>query len=369
MADYNPAKEAHLLQYNNVSNEVLVDVTRYALDGDAEKYIEMGYSTYLNLEPVIRIRDGCGDFGSGGCQALLNKNSDDLSVRNISRTSDISTDVKIYYNWEHTEGLSSSMARTMTAAGRNRENFVKTITVYCDYQTCTFNRYEMENIFCSKPIIEYRLEVMQLRKLKEFYDNLVKCVIVQKSKRGEIRRMAAAAVVGDVDGENFVVVPDENVRESMDVYEIFEQTLNYKCNINSHNVLCIMETYRHRPGYIFHEQYYVSWIKRDINGIIANIIPSVVKTMVLELVRKNDMLIADLKTKFDSFTSQMVRIRKEILTKIPNSIKIAVEESTKERNIIIEDLKVQLYNLNKRIELLDKEEERGESENRRPKFT
>ncbi|KAF5292038.1 hypothetical protein FQA39_LY14099 [Lamprigera yunnana] len=75
MADYNPAEEARLLQYNNTSNEVLVDVIRYAFDGDGDKYIEMGYSIYLNLEPVIRIRDGCGDFGSGGCQALLNKNS------------------------------------------------------------------------------------------------------------------------------------------------------------------------------------------------------------------------------------------------------------------------------------------------------
>ncbi|KAF5278196.1 hypothetical protein FQA39_LY18384 [Lamprigera yunnana] len=75
---------------------------------------------------------------------------------------------------------------------------------------------------------------------------------------------------------------------------------------------------------------------------IANIIPSVVKMMVLELVRENDMLIADLKTKFDSFTPQVVSIPKEILTKIPNSIKIAVEESTKERNIIVDDLKAQL---------------------------
>ncbi|KAF5275601.1 hypothetical protein FQA39_LY06713 [Lamprigera yunnana] len=134
--------------------------------------------------------------------------------------------------------MAESIPRTMTAAERNREDFLKTITLYRDYQTCTFNRYEMENIFCLKPIIEYRLEVIQSPKLKELYDNLVECVIVQKCKRGEIRKMAAAAAfVGDVDGENIDVVPDENVRESMDVYEIFEQTLNYKCNINSHNVL------------------------------------------------------------------------------------------------------------------------------------
>ncbi|KAF5294237.1 hypothetical protein FQA39_LY13485 [Lamprigera yunnana] len=76
MSDYNSAEEARLLQYNNVSNEVFVDVTRYPF----EKYIEMWYSTYLNLEPVIQIRDGCGDFGSRGCQALLNKNSVLLTV-------------------------------------------------------------------------------------------------------------------------------------------------------------------------------------------------------------------------------------------------------------------------------------------------
>ncbi|KAF5295081.1 hypothetical protein FQA39_LY13232 [Lamprigera yunnana] len=157
MPDYNLAEEARLMQYNNASNEVLVGTTRYALDGDVDKYIEMGYSTYLNLESLIRIRDGCGDFGSGGCQVLLNKNSvlltieewktlmgletylankffhdsiekrhileqsfkDDLSVRNISRTGDISTEVQIYYNWEHTEGLSSPMTKTMSAVARN----------------------------------------------------------------------------------------------------------------------------------------------------------------------------------------------------------------------------------------------------------
>ncbi|KAF5282271.1 hypothetical protein FQA39_LY17633 [Lamprigera yunnana] len=80
MPDYNPTEKARLLQHNNASNEVLVDVTRYALDGDADKYIKIGYSTYLNLEPVIQIGDSCADFGSGGCQALLNKNSLLLTV-------------------------------------------------------------------------------------------------------------------------------------------------------------------------------------------------------------------------------------------------------------------------------------------------
>ncbi|KAF5288354.1 hypothetical protein FQA39_LY15444 [Lamprigera yunnana] len=408
MPNYNPAKAVRLLQYNNASNEVLVDVTRYALDGDADKYIEIGYSTYLNLEPVTRIPDARGDYGSGRCQALLNKNSkfptveewktfidlqsylkkqffhvfvkihhiieqslkDGLSVRNINRTGDISTDLNIYYNWKHTEGLSSLMARTTTP--RNRDDFLKTITLYRYYQTCTFNLYDMDNIFCLKPIIEYRLELMQsysrcnacfsknnvlldtyewekFTKLephmtnqffydsskiqrvldkfskdelsiryicktdditydvtisyhweyseglsstmvsmiaaavsdpmrnrdnfiktitlqrdyrtctfnrydveaifhlkpiinypleimrssgfKEFFDNIVECVIMQKSKREEIRRMHCANV------DDFQVY-DDGV-----VYEIFEQLLNSKYNMNSYNVLCVMEMY------------------------------------------------------------------------------------------------------------------------------
>ncbi|KAF5301226.1 hypothetical protein FQA39_LY10812 [Lamprigera yunnana] len=229
MPDYNLAGEARLLQYNNASNEVLVDVTRYALDGDADKYIEMGYSTYLNLEPVIRIRDGCGDFGSGGCQGLLNKYSVLLTIENGKRlwvlnriwqtnsstiplkyNTYLSSRLRMMFRFEISvePGLSSPMTRTISAAERNRDYFLKTITLYCDYQTCTFNRYEMENIFRLKPIIEYRLEVMQERKLKEFYNNFVECIMVKKSKLGEIGRMAAAAV-GDVN-----VVLDANVCES-----------------------------------------------------------------------------------------------------------------------------------------------------------
>ncbi|KAF5280000.1 hypothetical protein FQA39_LY05381 [Lamprigera yunnana] len=93
-------------------------------------------------------------------------------------------------------------------------------------------------------------------------------------------------------------------------------------------------------------------VERDINGIIANIIPSVLKTMVPELVREDDMLISDLKTRFDSFTPRMADIQKEILLNIPNSIKIAVKEPTNERDIITEDLKTELYNLNKRIKFI-----------------
>ncbi|KAF5281827.1 hypothetical protein FQA39_LY05041 [Lamprigera yunnana] len=64
------------------------------------------------------------------------------------------------------------------------------------------------------------------------------CVLMQKSKREEIRRMTG------------VNVDDFQVYDDGSVYEIFEQLLNSKSNINSYNVLCVMETYRSRPGYI-----------------------------------------------------------------------------------------------------------------------
>ncbi|KAF5281809.1 hypothetical protein FQA39_LY05023 [Lamprigera yunnana] len=66
---------------------------------------------------------------------------------------------------------------------------------------------------------------------KKFYDNIVECVIMQKSKREEIRRMAG------------VNVDDFQVYDDGGVYEIFEQLLNSKYNINSYNVLCVMEMY------------------------------------------------------------------------------------------------------------------------------
>ncbi|KAF5285263.1 hypothetical protein FQA39_LY16724 [Lamprigera yunnana] len=83
MADYNPAERARLLQFSNVSNEELVDVTRYALDGDADKYIELGYSNYLNLEPVIRIRDGrVGIILGGSCLLKVGTPSSEVDATN-----------------------------------------------------------------------------------------------------------------------------------------------------------------------------------------------------------------------------------------------------------------------------------------------
>ncbi|KAF5271204.1 hypothetical protein FQA39_LY08211 [Lamprigera yunnana] len=111
----------------------------------------------------------------------------------MGKTEHITEDVKIVYHWEYSEGLSSSMMSTigMTASDptKNVNNFMKTIIVQRNYRTCTFNRYDAEAIFQLKSIINYRLESMRSSRLKGFYDNIVECVIIQKSKREEIRRM------------------------------------------------------------------------------------------------------------------------------------------------------------------------------------
>ncbi|KAF5270745.1 hypothetical protein FQA39_LY01483 [Lamprigera yunnana] len=240
-----------------------------------------------NEKSVIRIRDGATGCADARCNARFNKNNvllniyecekfmaleshilnqffydsaeiqkvldqssgDDLSIQNMDKTEDITEDVKILHHWEYSEGLSSPMMPIMSETAsdpmRNGNNFMKTITLQRDYRTCTFNRYDAEAIFQLKPIINYRLKLMQSSWLKGFYDNIVEFVIIQKSKREEIRRMAG------------INIDDFSVYDDGGAYEIFEQTLNSKYNLNSYNVLCVMEMHRHRPGYI-------------LNDIIAN---------------------------------------------------------------------------------------------------
>ncbi|KAF5288041.1 hypothetical protein FQA39_LY15537 [Lamprigera yunnana] len=179
--DYNMNDETRLLAYGNALEETLINSTRYDLDNE-EKYIEMGYSTHLDLHPKV----------------LDQSSEDELSIQNTTKTEDITENVKILYHWEYSEGLSSLMMTMIAIAAsdpmRNGDNFIKTITLQRDYRTCTFNRYDAEAIFQLKSIINYRLELMRSSGLKEFYGNIVECVIIQKSKREKSLRMTGIKI-------------------------------------------------------------------------------------------------------------------------------------------------------------------------------
>ncbi|KAF5270241.1 hypothetical protein FQA39_LY08455 [Lamprigera yunnana] len=223
--DYDANNEARLLRYGNAAEETLINSTRYDLDNE-DKYIDIRYSTHLNQQ-----------------QCVLDQSfKNELSIQNMCKTDDITDDVKISYHWEYSEGLSLPIASMIAVAVsdtmRNGDNFMKTITLQHDYRTCSFSKCDVVTIIHLKPIINYLLEIMRSSGFKEFYDNIVERVIMHKSKRDKIGSMAG------------INVDDFQVYDDGVVYKIFEQLLNSKYNINSYNVLCVMEMYRHRPGYI-----------------------------------------------------------------------------------------------------------------------
>ncbi|KAF5272533.1 hypothetical protein FQA39_LY07857 [Lamprigera yunnana] len=118
--DYNMNEETRLLAYGNASEETLINSTRYDLDNNG-KYIEMGYNTHFDLEPKV----------------LDQSSEDELSIQIMSKTEDITEDVKILYHWEYSERLSSPMTSTIAMAAsdpiRNGDNFMKTVTLQRDY--------------------------------------------------------------------------------------------------------------------------------------------------------------------------------------------------------------------------------------------
>ncbi|KAF5301618.1 hypothetical protein FQA39_LY10665 [Lamprigera yunnana] len=77
--EYNINDKARLLSCGNASEETMINSTRYDLDNE-DKYIEMGYGTHLDLQPVIRIRDGATGYADSRCNACFNKNNKDYQT-------------------------------------------------------------------------------------------------------------------------------------------------------------------------------------------------------------------------------------------------------------------------------------------------
>ncbi|KAF5269125.1 hypothetical protein FQA39_LY08795 [Lamprigera yunnana] len=153
--DYDANNKALLLRYGKVTEETLINSTRYDLDNEG-KYIEIGCSTHLDLQPVTQIRDGATGCADSRCNASFSKNNvfldtcewekfteleshvmyqfvyhsseiqrvlkkfskEELSIRNMCKNDDITDDVTISYNWEYSEDLSSPMGLMIAAAVR-----------------------------------------------------------------------------------------------------------------------------------------------------------------------------------------------------------------------------------------------------------
>ncbi|KAF5282891.1 hypothetical protein FQA39_LY17452 [Lamprigera yunnana] len=72
--DHDANNEARLLMYGNAAEETLINSTRYDLDNES-KYIEIGYSTHLDLQPVIQIRDSATGCVDSRCNARFITNN------------------------------------------------------------------------------------------------------------------------------------------------------------------------------------------------------------------------------------------------------------------------------------------------------
>ncbi|KAF5305690.1 hypothetical protein FQA39_LY09179 [Lamprigera yunnana] len=151
--DYDANNKARLLRYGNAAEETLINSTRYDLDNEG-KYIKIGYSTHLDLQPVIQIQDGATGCADSRCNVRFSKNNvlldtykwkkftelephvinqffydsseiqrvldesskDELFIQNMCKTDDITNAVTISYHWEYSEGLSSPTGSMIAAA-------------------------------------------------------------------------------------------------------------------------------------------------------------------------------------------------------------------------------------------------------------
>ncbi|KAF5298835.1 hypothetical protein FQR65_LT19576 [Abscondita terminalis] len=252
------------MEYDLASNEILINPTCYKLDyNDEGKYIEIGYSTYLELTPVVRIWNSFEYNGVSSPNGTHKVHCNDQEKNNVLLTidkwkmlmglqdhlmneffynsvndeyqelidvndgpvecisSDISKDVQIVYNTENNPNL---------LGWGECSNFVKTIKLTRNYKNCILSKWDVDCMFGLKDIINYRLDLMQSYKLEEFYNRLINCMVIEQRKKKETEE-------DDDDG-------------GWGVYDVYEKLLNTEYNINSHNVLCLMEILYYRPGFI-----------------------------------------------------------------------------------------------------------------------
>ncbi|KAF5285853.1 hypothetical protein FQA39_LY04314 [Lamprigera yunnana] len=148
--NYSMNDEARLRTYGSVLQEALINSTRYDLNNkDARCNARLNknnvllnvyeWEKFMEFESYMMYQFF---YDSTEIQKVFDQSSeDDLSIQNMSKTEDITEDVKILYYWEYSEGLSSPMMLTIATAAsdplRNEDTFMNIVTLQRDYRSCT----------------------------------------------------------------------------------------------------------------------------------------------------------------------------------------------------------------------------------------
>ncbi|KAF5274675.1 hypothetical protein FQR65_LT16912 [Abscondita terminalis] len=319
VTEYDLAKESRLLNFDNASNEKLINSSCYKLDYDDEgKYFEIGYSTYLELTPVIRIWNSLEYKGVSSANGPHNVHCNDQEKNNVLLTID---------EWKVLMGLQDHLMNEFFYNSVNDEyqelvdindglvesissNISKDVQIVYNTENnpnLSDSKWDVDCMFGLKDIINYRLELMQSYKLDTFYNYLINCVVIEQRKKKETE--------------------EDDDDDGWGVYDIYEKLLNTEYNINSHNVLCLMEILYYRPGFIMS-----CVVENSVREIMAS--KHIVKfTMISDFFKNHN---AQLKKGENSYSSGYVKSLRCDMTVKPPLIKGTVSASMKKQTYNVE---------------------------------
>lgn len=231
------------------SSEVLIDSVCYHLSGMCEQNIgyihcvEVGYSTYHDLSPVVRFTYGnvrvtltikqWVEFEKCLPQIIewlfvshdwteslyTNLNLDQLKILdNYSRC-----DTLLDEDAECKEG--TDIVYNMCSMEGSNEKFLKSITLQQQNRSFHMDRFNVLNIYNICSIINFRLNLMMSNNLNEFFNRAIRDAMAYM-RDGE----------GELDFDN--------------IYVAFIKVLNLHSLFNCRNNLHLREIYYNHPSYI-----------------------------------------------------------------------------------------------------------------------
>lgn len=190
----------------------LINNTVYMLseERDHNKFIEVGYDIFSNLQPSIKIGClGCSDISD--CTILCNDR------RNCVKAITFSVD-----EWQNKlVNRETFFLQSVLNDFENEDNKIKEIVFGTMYR-CRLYRSDFIELFKLKNIINYRLELLRSFGLPAFYKNFLK-LVSELSEQGT----------------------EEGI--TSDAYLILNSELNINCN----NILCVLEIISLYPENIF----------------------------------------------------------------------------------------------------------------------